>query len=47
MEYVFNKYCKKQKRSCYAIGVSMGANILANYLGVYKKKTMLKGAVCV
>jgi predicted alpha/beta-fold hydrolase len=47
MEYVYNKYCRNTGRKCYAIGVSMGAMILSNYLGTYRSNTMLGGAVCV
>jgi predicted alpha/beta-fold hydrolase len=34
MEYVLREKSKKGTKA-YAIGVSMGANILANYLGIH------------
>ena len=33
MTYVFDKYCRDQNRKAFAVGCSMGANILANLLG--------------
>lgn len=33
MEYFYNKFCKKQGKKVFALGCSMGANILANVLG--------------
>ena len=29
MTYIFNKYCKNQNRKAFAVGLSMGGNILA------------------
>jgi predicted alpha/beta-fold hydrolase len=44
MLYVQQKY---PGRRFYAAGVSMGANILANYLGMYPNDGIITGAVCV
>jgi predicted alpha/beta-fold hydrolase len=33
MDFIFEKYCRKQNRPTFATGVSMGANILANLIG--------------
>lgn len=33
MNYIFEKYCKSQNRPTFAIGVSMGSNILGNLIG--------------
>ena len=33
MNYVYEQYCKKWNRKVFAIGCSMGANLLANALG--------------
>lgn len=46
MEYVLKQKCEKGTNA-YAIGVSMGANILANYLGIHAKDKLLSGAVCI
>ena len=35
------------KGKCYAVGCSMGAIILSNYLGLYPDDNLLSGAVCV
>lgn len=47
MTYLFNKYCKPTGRKAYAVGVSMGANILGNLLGFTGKNCFLDGAFCV
>lgn len=44
MTYIYKKYCKKQKRPCYGVGISMGANILANLIGFESEKCFLNGA---
>lgn len=44
MFYVKEKYLKGK---AYACGCSMGANILANYLGMYPDEGILSGAVCI
>lgn len=46
MEHVLKQKCKKGTKA-YAIGVSMGANILANYLGIHAQDKLLSGAVCI
>ena len=46
MEYVLREKCKPGTKA-YAIGVSMGANILANYLGIHADDHFLSGAVCI
>ena len=33
MTYVYERYCKHQNRKAFAIGLSMGGNILANLAG--------------
>jgi predicted alpha/beta-fold hydrolase len=44
MQYVMDKYVKGK---AYAVGCSMGANVLANYLGMYPNEGILSGAVCI
>ena len=44
MQYVQKKYGKGR---AYAIGCSMGAIILSNYLGLYPDEGLLSGAVCI
>ena len=47
MEYVYNKYCLNPKKKAYAIGCSMGANILANLLGHLGQNCILDAACVV
>jgi len=44
MTYVYEKYCKPYNRKAFAIGCSMGANILGNLLGVQGKDSFLTAA---
>lgn len=44
MRFVYEKYCEKEKRPTFAIGVSMGANILANLIGFEGENCFLSGA---
>ena len=44
MAYVKEKYGKGR---AYAVGCSMGAIILSNYLGLYPDEGILSGAVCI
>ena len=46
MKYIYEKYCKPNDRKCFAIGCSMGANILANILG-YEGTSSFITAACV
>jgi len=46
MEHVLRTRCLNGTKA-YAIGVSMGANILANYLGIYADNCVLSGAICI
>jgi predicted alpha/beta-fold hydrolase len=34
MEYVYEKYCKPYNRKAFAVGCSMGGNVLVNSLGL-------------
>jgi predicted alpha/beta-fold hydrolase len=34
MEYIYGKYCKPFKRKAFAVGCSMGGNVLVNSLGI-------------
>ncbi len=53
MEYIYQKYCLKfeenrgHNRSFFLIGNSMGANIVANYLGEEGPKSIFKAACCI
>jgi predicted alpha/beta-fold hydrolase len=47
MDYVFKKMNKDGNLKAYALGCSMGANILSNYLGIDQENSILSGAVCV
>jgi predicted alpha/beta-fold hydrolase len=38
---------KYGKGKAYAIGCSMGANVLSNYLGLYPDEELISGAVCI
>lgn len=44
MEYVYDKFYKGRK--AYAVGCSMGSNVIANSLGLQQEDTILSGAVC-
>ena len=46
MRYIYEKYCKQTQRKCFAVGCSMGANILANILG-YEGESSFITAACV
>ena len=45
MTYVYNKYCRDQRRKTMAVGTSMGANILANLIGHTGDECFLDSAV--
>ena len=45
LEYIHTKYCKTS--DLYLIGNSMGANIVANYVGEEGARCFLKAACCV
>lgn len=45
LEYIYEKYC--QQAPIFLIGNSMGANIVANYIGEEGAGCFLKAAVCV
>jgi predicted alpha/beta-fold hydrolase len=45
MTYVYNKYC--QNRKVYAVGTSMGANILSNMMGFAEEDCFIDGACVV
>mmetsp|Transcript_2075 Transcript_2075/g.3667 ORF Transcript_2075/g.3667 Transcript_2075/m.3667 type:complete len:144 (+) Transcript_2075:1392-1823(+) len=47
IDYVFDKYCAPKNQRAFAMGCSMGANILSNYLGIKGEETKLSGGVCV
>ena len=47
MDYIFDKYCVKQRRRLYLIGNSMGANLVANYLGTEASQCPVTAACCV
>lgn len=44
MNYVYNQYCKKWNRKVFAIGCSMGANLLANALGEQGDQSFIEAA---
>jgi len=47
MQHVYDKYCKGQNKKAYAIGLSMGANILGNMLGYQGENCFLEAACIV
>jgi predicted alpha/beta-fold hydrolase len=47
IEYVYNKYCQNPKKKAFAIGTSMGANILANMLGHQGSNALIEAACVV
>ncbi len=47
MEYVYKKLSKDRNIKAFALGCSMGANILSNLLGIDKEDSILSAAVCV
>jgi len=47
MHYVFEKFCKPTGRQAFAVGTSMGANILANLLGEEGDESILTAACVV
>ena len=47
MSYVHNKFCKNKERKSFAIGCSMGANILANILGRQGNDVFIQAACVV
>ena len=44
MKYVYDKHCKEEKRQAFAVGTSMGANILGNLLGDHADECFLTAA---
>jgi uncharacterized protein len=44
MRHVYDTYCAPVKRKCFAVGVSMGANILTNLLGEMGENCFLDAA---
>jgi predicted alpha/beta-fold hydrolase len=44
MRHAYDIYCEPVKRKCFAVGVSMGANILTNLLGEMGEKCFLDAA---
>lgn len=47
MMAVYERYCKPTSQRAYAIGCSMGANVLSNTLGFDEDSSLLSGAVCI
>lgn len=47
MRYVYDKYCRDSDRKVFAIGGSMGANILANLIGHEGKDCFIDAAFIV
>lgn len=47
MQQVFNQYCRPVSRKVYAVGCSLGANILSNMLGLEGERCFLDGAIVV
>ena len=47
MKYIYDKYCKGTGRKSFAMGCSMGGNILTNLLGFEGKNCFLDAASCI
>lgn len=46
MQYVIKEFCAHKNQRAYGLGCSLGAKILANYLGEYEDSAVLDGGVC-
>jgi predicted alpha/beta-fold hydrolase len=46
LQYIHDYYCGRGKRKLFAIGVSLGATILANYMGQTGDKCVVQAAFC-
>jgi predicted alpha/beta-fold hydrolase len=46
LHYIHEKYCLSKKRDIFLIGSSMGANIVANYLGMEGDQCFVKAGCC-
>ena len=44
MRHVYEVYCKPINRKCFAVGISMGANIMTNLLGETGENCFLEAA---